>query len=472
MSQEIIVKLADWSEENPVPAGGNALNREQHKAVRAFLEAVSIQVHGWLEKTLLKRLDEYLTGRDRRPFARKDMLVAIKSYTATVPYIGCQEWSYKLWEGGHEKEKYRNIDFNNKGFVLTGDFAFGVKSELREKIEEAGGVVFDDLMAGVDYLVVGEFRCRADNSERRQTNKIRSAIDRRRTSGKPAIVPERLLIRELGIANENSYRISMPGKVEIKPFQWMSVYFLNRRRGDERVDPLAEQAVQLGFDILRKIVLGEKEEKDAGKERSNVPARLLVSLLVECGDPESEKSKKSRKHPVRIVTLEEFHDILENPEKHKHDILRRCHFSVLDRPRFLPGFKMAVLDAFFPAVYWKGAFQTKPVYFEGNYNFSVGDTVWNTRKAYCGCETDETHGATGCKFTWRDALKEIEYGVQVVQAPNIVKVPQATAPMRILLLRPNKNRIGVDECGTALTTQQNFLRFLKTGDLSIFLFKN
>ena len=81
------------------------------------------------------------------------------------------------------------IVFDEKEFVVTGNFAFGKRDAVYTAIARRGGIVRDSMRFGIDYLVIGSVISKAW-SESTYGNKIKEAVAMRTRGGKPSIVPE------------------------------------------------------------------------------------------------------------------------------------------------------------------------------------------------------------------------------------------------------------------------------------------
>jgi NAD-dependent DNA ligase len=82
------------------------------------------------------------------------------------------------------------IVFEQKHFVVTGNFAFGKRDAVYSAIQKRGGLVHDAMRFEIDYLVIGSVISKAW-SEPTYGNKIKKAVEMRKHGGRPSIIPER-----------------------------------------------------------------------------------------------------------------------------------------------------------------------------------------------------------------------------------------------------------------------------------------
>lgn len=81
------------------------------------------------------------------------------------------------------------IEFENNIFVLTGEFQSGQKADIKKRIESLGGMVKENMIRDVNYLVVGDKGSRAW-SFAAYGRKVEEALRRRKEGDKILIVSE------------------------------------------------------------------------------------------------------------------------------------------------------------------------------------------------------------------------------------------------------------------------------------------
>lgn len=258
-----------------------------------------------------------------------------------------------------------------------------------------------------------------------------------------------------------------------------------------------------------------------------------ISFIVDFLNNESVEVEKAKTRGIPVLQYGEFLAMLENPESVYFNYYRQSPVKTENPNNFILGFHMAIKEAFWPAIYLKAVesidyvsgqalaantslklsltsvnkinkekvpievignlkefaskdsrfssvngFLTamkellgveyftaygdtilknatieKQYYFEGAFSFTAGDVIFDNKSCY--------------QPLWSESLKHINYGIQVSQAGTGDEI----SPMNLLILKPDGARSKLVKFGTTQTVQREFLKFLKTGDLSIFLIK-
>ncbi len=90
------------------------------------------------------------------------------------------------------------IHFKDSLFVLTGDFAFGNKKEIMEKITERGGSCSDGVSGKTNYVVVGSEGSAAWNRGKAGGKKVTKAMELKEKGKEVLIIKKEDLMKSLG----------------------------------------------------------------------------------------------------------------------------------------------------------------------------------------------------------------------------------------------------------------------------------
>ena len=125
--------------------------------------------------------------------------------------------------------------------------------------------------------------------------------------------------------------------------------------------------------------------------------------------------------------------------------------KVTELPDFLPWYSVPVPAAFFKALFKQYSKNGKPYFIDDAYLLDIGDVVYSHKDAY------SKHWG---KFLELDSF--------LVQIQAVTGKGNPDDSMTVEIYRPDKNQVKVEKQDRIETTQKEFLRFLRTGDLTVF----
>ncbi len=162
---------------------------------RLLLESLESSLYAtsdWPGNILHARLMQAMTDGRIDPEEEKELLEVINQVAGGRPQPGGPSVSGAIPFDNPMPE----IVYEGRGFVLTGQFAFGPRKRVSSVIEERGGVVKDGCSGKTNYLIVGTFGSEEWLHSTHGT-KILKAIELRQ-EGKPlAIVAEQAWVATL-----------------------------------------------------------------------------------------------------------------------------------------------------------------------------------------------------------------------------------------------------------------------------------
>ncbi len=123
---------------------------------------------------------------------------------------------------------------------------------------------------------------------------------------------------------------------------------------------------------------------------------------------------------------------------------------VVDLPEYLRWYAIPIPAAFFKALFKQYSKDGKPYFVDDAYALDVGDVVYSHKDAYAK--------------NWGEFLKLDGF---VVQIHSVTGKGNPGDSLMVGIYKPNKKRDRVKKERSADTTQEDFLRFLRTGDLTL-----
>lgn len=130
----------------------NKINQQEAEFLLKWIETNQDVIEAWPASQIYKRiavaLDDGFLDKDEE----LELFELLKSFTGHIPV---QDEYANLSTTLPLDMPPPDITFEQRGFCLTGTFAFGKRAECQKIIADLGGIIKPDVSRKVDYLVVG-----------------------------------------------------------------------------------------------------------------------------------------------------------------------------------------------------------------------------------------------------------------------------------------------------------------------------